>query len=118
MTTLYGISNCDTVHKARKWLDTHQINYKFHDFRKAGLTLETVQQWLSQVPLEKLVNKRSASWRQLSEEEKRDLLENQNLEILLQNPTLIKRPVLVTNKTLLIGFKETDYDETFANKNG
>ena len=113
MITLYGIANCDTVRKARKWLEAHQVPYHFHDFRKVGLSKETLQQWLQHFPLEKLVNKRSTSWRQLSEAEKQDLLDNQNLEILLQYPTLIKRPVLINAHKILIGFKEADYEHLF-----
>jgi len=114
MTTLYGIANCDSVRKARKWLDNHQIAYQFHDFRQAGLTQATLQQWLTQVSLEALINKRSTSWRQLTEAQKQDLFDNQNLELILQHPTLIKRPVLQTEQTLQLGFKEADYQKIFT----
>lgn len=106
---LYGIANCDTVRKARKFLDEKQISYVFHDFKKQGLTQETIQNWLKYQPLEILVNKRSTSWKQLTEEQKQQLITGQNLSVLSEMPTLIKRPVLENNGSLLVGFKEAEY---------
>lgn len=110
---LYGIPNCDTVRKARKFLENHQIPYQFHDFKKEGITLERLQSWLTQHPITTLVNKRSTSWRQLSEQQKEALMSHNDLSILIEHPTLIKRPVLETENTsqppLLIGFDETAY---------
>ena len=65
---LYGISNCDTVKKAKNWLETNNLDYRFHDFRKQGLETETVQDWLNQIPWDKLLNKRSTTWRNLDTE--------------------------------------------------
>ena len=107
--TLFGIANCDTVKKAKKFLEAQNVLYQFHDFKKSGLNIETIQQWLQQVPLATLVNKRSTTWRQLSEEQKHQLLENGDLQLLVDYPTLVKRPVLVTPDTILVGFKESDY---------
>lgn len=106
---MYGISNCDTIKKARKFLENHKIDYTFHDYKKQGIDVITLQQWLKAVDLTLLVNKRSTTWRQLSDAQKSDLLENANLQILVEHPTLIKRPVLETDNTLLVGFKERDY---------
>ncbi|MDX1353745.1 MAG: arsenate reductase [Thiomicrorhabdus sp.] len=106
---LYGIANCDTVRKARKFLDEKQISYVFHDFKKQGLTQEIIQNWLKYQPLEILVNKRSTSWKQLTEEQKQQLITGQNLSVLSEMPTLIKRPVLENNGSLLVGFKEAEY---------
>ena len=71
---LYGIPNCDTVRKARKYLDDNQISYEFHDFKKQGLTLETIQTWLQTQPIDVLVNKRSTSWKQLTDAQKQNLM--------------------------------------------
>ncbi|MCF6345362.1 MAG: arsenate reductase [Thiomicrorhabdus sp.] len=110
---LYGIPNCDTVRKARKFLEAHQLNYQFHDFKKEGLSLSLIQSWLTQHPIEKLVNKRSTTWKQLSDAQKTQLMSQENLSILTEYPTLIKRPVLqIENKTqqaIMIGFDEKSY---------
>ncbi|MBO1924982.1 ArsC family reductase [Thiomicrorhabdus sp. 6S3-12] len=113
MTTMYGIANCDTIKKARKFLDSQNVPYQFHDFRKDGLETEQVNAWLQKVTLTDLINKRSTSWRNLDEQQKAALLENspQALEIILQQPTLIKRPVLEKGDALLIGFKEAEYKQ-------
>jgi len=106
---MYGISNCDTIKKAKKYLDANSIDYAFHDYKKSGIDTVTLEQWLKSVSLETLINKRSTTWRQLTDEQKHQLIENQNLAILVKNPTLIKRPVLIHQQHILVGFKEADY---------
>lgn len=106
---MFGIPNCDTIKKARKFLDTHHINYEFHDYKQQGIDLGTLQQWLESIDLSLIVNKRSTTWRQLSESQKTELLEQSNLQILVDHPTLIKRPVLLTDSEILVGFSESDY---------
>ncbi len=106
---MYGIPNCDTVRKARKFLDNQNISYEFHDFKKQGLTEAIIQQWLASQSIEKLVNKRSTSWKQLTDEQKTNLMEKLDLSVLTELPTLIKRPVLETGSELIIGFKESAY---------
>ncbi|MPQ76078.1 arsenate reductase [Hydrogenovibrio sp. JE_KL2] len=108
---MYGIPNCDTVRKARKFLESHDIDYEFHDFKKQGLSLDTIETWLKTVPLDHLVNKRSTSWKQLSDEQKAALTSGNDLSVLTEMPTLIKRPVLESNKSLLIGFSQAEYEE-------
>lgn len=105
---MYGIANCDTVKKARKFLDTHQLTYEFHDFRKQGIDTALLESWIKSVALEKLVNKRSTSWKQLEDKQK-DALMAGDLSLLINLPTLIKRPVLSVNDQLLIGFDEKTY---------
>lgn len=107
---MYGIPNCDTIKKARKFLEQNNINYDFHDYKKQGIEASTLESWLESIDLAVLVNKRSTTWRQLSDEQKTDLLDNANLQILIDNPTLIKRPVLVTKQSILVGFKVADYE--------
>lgn len=106
---LYGIPNCDTVKKARTYLEAEGKEFTFHDFRKDGLTQEKLNFWLKEVGLEKLTNKRSTTWKQLTDEQKANWSEESSIEAFLESPTLIKRPVLETGTQILIGFKEADY---------
>lgn len=107
---LYGIPNCDTVRKARKFLSENNIQYTFHDFRKDGLTVSTIQHWLESQPIEALVNKRSTSWKQITNKQQTELMSGKNLEILTELPTLIKRPVLETDTQLMLGFNAAEYE--------
>ncbi|MEQ1620263.1 MAG: ArsC family reductase [Methylococcales bacterium] len=109
MITLYGIKNCDTVKKARKWLDDNGIAYRFHDYRSDGLSPELLEHFADQLGWNTLLNRSSTSWRQLNAEQQADLDAEKALELMLTTPTLIKRPILDTGKQLLIGFKEGCY---------
>ncbi len=111
MFTLYGIKNCDTVKKARTWLDQHGISYQFHDLRVDGLTLEQLQNFSARVDWTSLLNRTSTSWRKLSPEQQTDLTEDKAIQLILNTPTLLKRPVLDTGERLLVGFKEQDYQD-------
>ncbi|MGK0442033.1 MAG: Spx/MgsR family transcriptional regulator [Pseudohongiellaceae bacterium] len=113
MTTLYGIKNCDTVKKARKWLESQGIDYQFHDFRTDGLNAEQVLLWLQTLGWETLVNKRSTTWKQLDEASRAAMDEPLAKKIILAQPTLIKRPLLDTGKTLTVGFKDSEYQSLF-----
>lgn len=113
MTVLYGIKNCDTVKKARKWLETAGIDYRFHDFRAEGLERKQLAAWSLAVGWEALLNRRSTTWRQLPEEVKRGIDENSALDLMMEQPTLIKRPVLKHGEEIRIGFKEADYMALF-----
>ncbi|MDD8058189.1 MULTISPECIES: ArsC family reductase [Shewanella] len=112
--TLYGIKNCDTVRKARKWLEAEKIDFTFHDFREDGLTAETVNQWVKVVGWEALFNKRSTSFRGLTDAEKSDITQEKAIALMVQYPTLVKRPVLVKQDSILIGFKAEQYQAWFA----
>jgi Spx/MgsR family transcriptional regulator len=109
MHTLYGIKNCDTIKKARKWLEINEIAYQFHDYRRNGLDINLLQKFETQLGWEVLVNKRSTSWRQLGDAQKTNLSRDNVLPLLLQHPTLIKRPILVTTNKTIIGFSATQY---------
>ncbi len=111
MLTLYGIPNCDTVKKARTWLEENQIDYQFHDFRKDGISAELVKAWFDAHSWDKIINKRSTTWRNIPDDSKETMDESSALTHILQEPTLIKRPVLVKDETILVGFKESDYQE-------
>ena len=113
MITLYGIPNCDTVKKARTWLDQAGLSYHFHDFKKAGLDKATVAAWLKQVPWETLVNKKGTTWRGLSDEKKASVTDAASATaLMLENTSVIKRPVLCTNNQVLVGFDPARYEET------
>lgn len=113
MTTIYGISNCDTVRKAKRWLDDHGIDYRFHDFRKDGITREMVDTWCEAAGLETVLNKRGTTWRQLPDEIKNNADDEQLKALLCEQPTLIKRPVLEHNAAIHIGFKADVYNTLF-----
>ena len=113
MVTLYGIKNCDTVKKARRWLDDRGIDYQFHDFRVDGLSPESVQLWLDQLGWEILVNKRSTSWKQLSQEQRDSMDASAAKAAILDQPTLIKRPLLDTGNERFTGFSASNYQQLF-----
>jgi len=112
--TLFGISNCDTVKKARRWLDQRQIAYTFHDFRKDGLNPTQVKAWLTRVDWETVLNKRGRTWRELSAVEQQVNSTAQAVSLCCKYPTLIKRPVLVSDKHTVIGFDPDNYTKLFA----
>lgn len=108
--TLYGIPNCDKVRAARKWLDARGLAWRFFDVREDGLTDATLRRWLTRVPLSELLNRRSTTWRQLSDSD-RSALEAGDLAPLMQHPTLLKRPLLETDGQLLVGFDPQRWQE-------
>ncbi|MGB2739518.1 MAG: ArsC family reductase [Cognaticolwellia sp.] len=114
MTILYGIKNCDSVKKAKKWLEQQNIPYEFHDFRSDGLSPQLLSELLNSTELALLLNKRSTTFRNLSDEIKNNLTDEVMTEVILAQPTLIKRPLLKHQETLLIGFKDSQYQETLA----
>lgn len=113
MTTLYGIKNCDSVKKARKWLEQQEIPFQFHDFRTDGLNNDLLQKLLSNADLTLLLNKRSTTFRKLSDEIKNNLTDAVAVNAILEQPTLLKRPLLIKDNEMLIGFKEENYQAIF-----
>ncbi|MGE0082246.1 MAG: ArsC family reductase [Thiohalomonadaceae bacterium] len=109
MITVYGIRNCDTVKKARRWLDEHGVAYRFHDFRADGLDEATLRAWCNSVVWETLLNRRGATWRALPEHDKAVADQAAAVVLMLAHPALIKRPVLVKGNDLLVGFDENAY---------
>lgn len=110
MFTLYGIKNCDTCRKARKAMDGTGIPYQFHDLREDGLSAALLEHILEKVPVVEALNKRSTTWRNLSDEEKEGVDANRARELLLAHPTLLKRPLLDTGDEILVGYRDGDYD--------
>jgi Spx/MgsR family transcriptional regulator len=110
---LYGIKNCDTVKKARRWLDEQGISYTFHDYQVQGLGREQLLAWIKELSWQKLLNTRGTTWRQLTAEMKLELDEPKALELMLQKTSLIKRPLLDLGNQRLVGFSELEYQQWF-----
>lgn len=106
---IYGIRNCDTIKKTLKWLDNQAVDYRFHDYRKEGLTSELLQEFVARLGWEALLNKRGTTYRALSEAIKQSLDEPSALRLMLEQPALIKRPLLRVDDTYLLGFDEARY---------
>lgn len=111
--TLFGIKNCDTIKKAKRWLDNNNVEYHFHDVRADGLDSEQLDIWVAAVGWEVLLNKRGTTWRQLEESRKNNITESSAKAIMLEYPAIIKRPVLVTPNGIHVGFKEAEYQTLF-----
>ena len=113
--TLYGIPNCDTVKKARVWLADQQQAFTFHDFKKQGLERATVAQWLERLKWEALVNRKGTTWRNLSDERKAAVVDADSaLELMLESPSVIKRPVLHYAQQFHVAFSDAQYREIFG----
>jgi Spx/MgsR family transcriptional regulator len=110
---LYGIPNCNTVKKARTWLEENGVTYEFHDFKKQGIDEATIQQWLTQAPWDKLVNRAGMTWRNLSDSEKAAVTDNASAtELMMTKTSVIKRPLLFKDGTLLaLGFDAEKYQQ-------
>ena len=114
MITVYGIKNCDSVKKARNWLQKQGIDYQFNDFRAQGIERETLQTWIDQVGIGVIVNKRGTTWRNLEPSQQQKINEVSNaIDLLMANPTLIKRPVLNVDGIITIGFTTDSYQSLF-----
>jgi arsenate reductase len=112
--TLYGIKNCDTVKKARKWLDTKGIEYQYHDFREDGVDPEAVTVWIEELGWQNLLNRRSTSWKALNEQARENMNEEAAHKAVMLHPTLIKRPLLDTGKQRYTGFSAASYAKIFS----
>ena len=108
---MYGIKNCDTIKKTKKWLENNNIAYEFHDFRSDGVNPVQLRSWVAEISWQTLVNKRSTTWRNLPSESKENMDETLALFLMEEQPTLIKRPVLETESGLMVGFSEKTYTE-------
>jgi arsenate reductase (glutaredoxin) len=112
--SIYGIKTCDTMKKARTWLEARRVDYAFHDYRAVGLDRAILEGWIARVGWEKLLNKASTTFRELPEKSKARLDEKKAISLMLAEPTMIKRPVLDVGGALLVGFKAEDYGATFG----
>jgi arsenate reductase len=113
MINIYGIKNCDTMKRALKWLADNSIAFQFHDYKKLGIDQETLAEWLKKAPWDELINRRGTTWRQLPDDLKTDITNDKAISLMLANTSLIKRPVLIVNNELYLGFKDESYAKIF-----
>ena len=111
MIKMYGIPNCDTIKKARKWLTANDIDYEFHDYKKEGVPESELKRWVKKLGWEILLNRRGTTWRKLDDTIKDNIDEKSAITVMINNPSAIKRPVLVSDKTILVGFNENEYEK-------
>jgi arsenate reductase len=111
--TLYGIPNCDTIKKARNWLQEHAVEYRFHDYRKQGVDGDQLQAMAAQLGWEVMLNRRGTTWRALPNPVKEQIDEASAVKLMLDNPAIIKRPIVELGGDLHIGFNPQQYQEIF-----
>jgi Spx/MgsR family transcriptional regulator len=107
--TVYGIKNCDTMKKARAWLETHGIDYGFHDYKAEGIAREKLQAWVAKTGWEKLLNRAGTTFRKLPDADKQDLDAQKAIALMEAQPSMIKRPVVEADNDLLVGFDAQNY---------
>jgi arsenate reductase len=113
-TTIYGIKACDTMKKARTWLDEHGVQYEFHDYKVAGIDRQRLEVWCRKAGWETVLNRAGTTFRKLPEADKVDLDEHKAIMLMLRQPSMIKRPVLEKGAKLLVGFKPAEYQAAFG----
>ncbi|MCY0964129.1 ArsC family reductase [Parathalassolituus penaei] len=113
MITLYGIKNCDTMKKARAWLDEADVAYQFHDYKKDGLSPELLDLWLQNPGWEALLNRRGTTWRKVPEDVRDNINEASARQLMLDNPSIIKRPLLDLGERKVLGFNADEYSSLF-----
>ncbi|AFJ46190.1 ArsC family reductase [Shimwellia blattae] len=116
MTLLYGIKNCDTIKKARRWLEEHQIDYRFHDYRTDGLDSALLETFVAELGRDALLNTRGTTWRTLDAERKAAITDDASaIALMLEMPAIIKRPLLCSpGKPMLLGFDASRYQQFFS----
>ncbi len=112
--TLYGIPNCDTVKKARSWMDGHGISYDFHDYKKQGVDAAKLEGWADEVGWEVLLNKRGTTFRKLDDADKAEIDMAKAVRLMAANPSMIKRPVVEHTGELLVGFDSTTWENVLG----
>ncbi len=112
--TLYGIKNCDTVKKARAWLESHGIAYAFHDYKAQGIERARLEAWARELGWERLLNRAGTTFRKLPDSEREGLTEAKALDLMLAQPSMIKRPLLDLGERRLLGFRPADYAAAFG----
>jgi arsenate reductase len=111
---LYGINSCDTCRKAKLWLTQNSREFEFYDIRDDGLDIQMLERWVKRISWEKLLNTRSLTWRKIPEVDRSDMTQSRALSMMLEHPTLVKRPVLEHRKFIAVGFSDEDYDKLVA----
>ena len=113
MVVIYGIKNCDTMKKARTWLDAHKVPYMFHDYKASGIEKRTLEGWAKTVGWETLLNRAGTTFRKLAEADREGVTETKAIALMLSQPSMIKRPVLDVGGELIVGFKPETYAAAF-----
>jgi len=108
-TVIHGIKNCDTMKKARAWLDANGVAHEFHDYKVSGIDRETIEKWVQAVGWEVLLNRAGTTFRKLPDSAKKGIDERKAIKLMLEHPSMIKRPVLERGRTLLVGFDDERY---------
>ena len=111
MLTIYGIKSCDTCRRARRYLDEHNIEFRFHDLREDGLDIQTLERWSKRLSWGRLLNKQSLTWRKIPDVDRADMTKDKALATMIDNPTLIKRPVIESDKFIAVGFSEKRFED-------
>ena len=111
MLTVYGIKSCDTCRKARKYLAEHDIEFRFHDVRDGGLDIQMLERWSGRIDWQKLLNRKSLTWRKVPETDRSDMTKDRAFALMLDQPTLLKRPVLEASEFIAVGFSEKRFSE-------
>ena len=114
MIALYGIPNCDTMKKARVWLTEHGVDYAFHDYKKAGIDEKTLRAWVAELGWQALLNTRGMMWRKVPQEVRDSIGEESAIALMLETPSIIKRPVLDMGSQRHVGFKPDQYAQIFG----
>ena len=110
MIKMYGIPNCDTIKKARSFLDKNKLSYEFHDYKKLGVSPDLLKQWCDTLGYENVLNRRGTTWRKLDEETKANINQENAILLMQELPSMIKRPLLDNGKKLILGFNQSEYE--------
>ena len=117
MLTVYGIKSCDTCRKACKFLEKEKLEYRFHDVREDGINVQMLERWADRIDWQRLLNKRSLTWRKVSETDRSDMNRDKAIALILDAPTLLKRPVIEAEDYLAVGFSENRFAEFLGKLN-
>lgn len=115
MLTIYGIKSCDSCRNARKFLTQKEIEFRFHDLREEGLDIQMLERWSDRLGWERLLNKRSLTWRKIPEVDRNDMSKDKALAAMIERPTLIKRPILEAENFIAVGFSEKRFSDFLNN---
>ena len=118
MLTVYGIKSCDTCRKARKYLAENDIEFRFHDVRDDGLDIQMLERWSARIEWQKLLNRQSLTWRKIPEVDRAGMTKNRAFALMLDQPTLVKRPVLESPKFMAVGVSEKRFSDFWKKANG
>jgi arsenate reductase len=113
--TVYGIKSCDTCRNAKKFLTSKEIEFRFHDMREDGLDIQMLERWVQRLGWERILNKKSITWRKIPEVDRNDMTQDKALAAMIERPTLIKRPILEDDNFIAVGFSEKRFSKFLDN---